>query len=287
MHCGQAIAAPRTEQPKGVPAPQYAAVPGYAGAITRPKQNRWIWVLAMALLAIFAGLLGALSMLKTTAKINAPQLAVRGSVQAPPLAIAKPTMPQDVYDWLEHLRKTEDRKNELTLNQMPAIMTEFTLQQGLGGARGAYDNQGNLNLDDLKSPTGAAANTIGDLEQPWRDLIKFFESVPPPDECKDLANTYDSALDETAGEMHDLQTILQGSDASMQANADALQKVTQMTGQSGATIDKHFSLSDDMVAQICDKYRTRKWFSIKADVGSSVAVPSVPSAPTPGTTGTP
>jgi len=240
-----------------------------------------MWWVGLGLLAILAALITAMGMLKTSVKQSAPPLAVQAPPPtAPPLQVGKPTMPKDIHDWLDHLRQTEDMKNALSLKQESDLMQELTLLNGLGAARGMYDDKAKqLDPDSDKSPVQGEKDKIGDLVEPWRDVIKFFESVPPPTECQNLANTYDQALDEVSGQMRDIQDILTKSD---QDSASTVDKLTKLQGTSTGTIDKYFALADDGVSQICDKYQTAKWFKIKADVGNGMSGSGMPQVPVPG-----
>jgi hypothetical protein len=190
-------------------------------------------------------------------------------------------MSKEMYDWLDHLRQTEDRKNQLSSDQTAKMMVEFTKLNGLGLAYGSLDEKGNLDPDKLESPTEALGQKVGDLREPWRDVIKFFESVPPPADCLTLAHVYDDALDEVAGEMGDLgDAITQGGNAGPSGAEDMVSKLEKLQGQSGDTIDKRFSTADDMVADLCNKYNTSKWFKIKADGGSPLSA-GMSGIPTP------
>jgi hypothetical protein len=202
-------------------------------------------------------------------KPSSAPLTAKGAGSGPvPLSVGRATMPKDVYDWLDHLRQTEDKKNELTKEQTSQLMIEMTKLNGLGGAYGMLDDKDNLDPDKMQDPKQRLGEKLGDLREPWRDLIKYFESVPPPAECQDLAHTYDQALDEVSGEIGDLGDALGGDSGS--DPQDMITKLQKLQGQSTGTIDKYFSVSDDMVTSICNKYNTNKWFKIEADQSSTL-----------------
>jgi hypothetical protein len=266
MSCGLPLAGKRVETPRGYQQPAYQPVPAYGPPVAK---NKWLVpALVGALLLLLC--LGGAAFLMSAAKPAGPPLTARASAGPVPLTVGKPTMPQDVYDWLDHLRQTEDKKNELSKDQESKLMIELTKLQGLGGAYGSVDEKGTLDPDKLENPSTTLANRLGDLRAPWRELIKFFESVPPPQECADLAHSYDQALDEVSGEMGDLGDILGGGGENYNPT-DTVAKLEKMEGQSTGTIDKYFSVSDDMVSNICNKYNTRKWFKIQADVTSPLS----------------
>lgn len=276
MNCGQQIAAKRVETPGAFRQPQ--PVPVY-GPVPH-RQNKWLWP-AIIGAVVLLGCLGAAAFLMSQGKQSSAPLTVKGSQRPVPLAVGRATMPQDIYDWLDHLRQTEDKKNELSREQTSKVMIEMTKLNGLGGAYGSLDNNDNLDPDKLQDPKERLGEKLGDLRDPWRDLIKYFESVPPPAECVDLARTYDQALDEVSGEMGDLGDALGNSGGS--DPQDMITKLQKLEGQSTGTIDKYFSVSDDMVANLCNKYNTTKWFKIQADPGSSMTsgMGSLSGIPTP------
>jgi hypothetical protein len=286
MSCGQQVA---MAQPAGRPVERPAAhgvapvpVPIPLGHPGQPKENKWLWPAAIGLAALLALLIGAVVYLKAPGSKPVAHLAAPGKNAPVPLMAGRPTMPKDIYDWLDHLRQTEDMKNELSGKQQSQLMVEFTKLNGLGGAYGMLDKQGNLDTDQLNSPTQTFADKIGDLRAPWRDVIKYFESMPPPAECQDLAQTYDHALDEVSGQMGDLADII----TSPGDTTTMVDKLTKMQGASTGTIDKYLTVSDDEVAQICNKYNTKKWFKItngpampmSSGLGGGT-IPSVPTAP--------
>ena len=232
-----------------------------------PPQKRWFWPTVIGLLALIAILGGGLALLMARGK-NPPLQATGTGAAPPPLTATATTMPPDIRAWLDHLRETEDRKNKLVSDQTAVVMTEYTKLNGLGAAAGALDSNGNLDPENMKSPSEAEAQKMKDLRPAWGELIQFFESMPPPPECTSLAHTYDSALDEIRGEMGDVVDIVNQS----QDNSDqSLKSLMGLQGKS-TPIDGHLSLADKMVGEICDKYNTARWFSIRADAGSPLSL---------------
>src|SRR5579859_1872689 len=114
MHCGQQLAVGRpVERPSGYQQPAYSGVPA---AVPVPiRTNKWLWPTVGVLALLLAALIGVVAHLVSAAKPSGPHLVAQGSAGPVPLAVGKPTMPKDIYDWLDHLRQTEDRKNALEL----------------------------------------------------------------------------------------------------------------------------------------------------------------------------
>jgi hypothetical protein len=189
-----------------------------------------------------------------------------------------PGMPTKIRDWLEHLRRTEERKNRLTAQQVAEAKTYVTKFQALGPAAGLLSGDGDEN--DNANPAAPAQKIATDMSAPWEKIVKEFQAFPPPPECRELADEYFSALNEVPAQMQDIQKVLETLTAALngadplngeaQANKDALEQAQSLQGKSSETIDSHFINADGFLGDICAKYKTRKWFSISADFGGGL-----------------
>jgi hypothetical protein len=101
-------------------------------------------------------------------------------------AKAPVTMPQDIYDWLEHLRKTEEARVGLTTTQLSKAMTEYAKAQAFGGVDTLKDLLNGIDdpNHEMKAPTDELYPVLKELHDQSRDLIEKFESYPPPPECR-------------------------------------------------------------------------------------------------------
>lgn len=174
----------------------------------------------------------------------------------------KVAMPDDIRKWLEHLERIEKRKNELSMKQVADMMVLMQKMKVMGGDLGSL-----LNDEDTPPPTEQAQSSFNDLKPEWSKLIADFQSYPPPAECKPIADDYYRALSEVPGMMSDIADILTNAASDP---STALQKAYKLQNTSATVIDKYFGQTDTEVGDICRKYETSKWFSIKTDVGGGL-----------------
>lgn len=270
MHCGQALAASPPPNPG----------PGFPDPTRQNKAALWGTVAAVALAGIiFAGLTatGVLrfgrtdtdTALKAHGAEDVPVLQARGSDTGPTMAEpdrARVTMPDDVRAWLEHLRETEEKRTNLAKDQ---IMKLVVVKAGLGaGGVGAVMKGllGEANGEDPSPPTKQVEQATEDLRAPWQDILKFFRSVDPPAECVPIRDKYDQPLRETQAVIADINSILDGAQSGGDPT-ELIAKLNVIFDSHKKTIDIPAAETDAMVGQICEKYQTRKWFSIQGNVG--------------------
>jgi len=191
-----------------------------------------------------------------------PLLTAQGSTG--PATLDRPAtriaMPDDIRKWLEHLERIEKRKNDLSLKQVANMMVLMKQMQVLGADPSALLDEDS----DSTPPADKARGEFNDLKPEWNQLIRDFQSYPPPAECKPIADNYSRAINEIPGMMSDIADILQNAASNPQ---DALQKAYKLQNTSANVIDKYLGETDSGVGAICSKYDTSKWFSIKTDVG--------------------
>jgi len=172
-------------------------------------------------------------------------------------------MPDDIRKWLEHLERIEKRKNDLAMQQVANMMVLMQKMKVLGGDLGALTDPDS----EATSPTDTAQSEFKDLTPEWNKLISDFQAYPPPAECKPIADDYNHALNEIPGMMADITDLLKTAASDPQ---NALTKAYKLQNTSSNGIDKYLGRTDDGVGDICRKYETSKWFSIKTDVGGGL-----------------
>lgn len=192
-------------------------------------------------------------------KVNEPNstLAQTAPVDTP--------MPADIRAWLEHLQRIEARRVDITADQIGDMLVFMT---GLQSSKITDAISGILGEDDI-IPTGPTAsdrltNKAEDTRAAWRLLVDEFRSMPPPPECVPIAASYDQTLGETSAMMVEIIAAVESAGDNPQA---AIAALTRMQGTSSNRIDSLARDADRQVAEVCDRYRTRKWFSIASDVG--------------------
>lgn len=191
---------------------------------------------------------GANSALAIGGSQPSPSLTLEGQ-QSPPSVYLESGMPTDVYNWLKHLRETERRRVAANSMQMPQF-----------GA----PNVGTADQVEAEQNTrvGEASNTIASASDYFRDLIQFFRSVPPPEECRPIATDYNAALDEILRMTSEIEQGLATMD---------IDRLMRLQGQSVNRIDARIRAADDQVDRVCRKYGVPNEFRLSPESGASVA----------------
>lgn len=198
-----------------------------------------------------------------------------GQPVAPALPIEKPkdvAMPDDIYAWLEHLRITEEKRKSLSGDQMGDLLVMLTKLKSGGGIMDALygifgDDRENAPVDIPESKSESVQTDAARKRKDWQALQDFFQSYPPPSECIPIQASYSQALGETSGMMME---VLDAIDIAKDDPQAAIAALTKMQGTSSARIDTLAKQTDGQVQDICDKYKTRKWFGINSDFGGGL-----------------
>lgn len=255
---------------------------------SEPKSYTWRWVIAgVALLAVAAGAfwLSASGVLRARAEQQEGNvLQVQGEPANPGLvqvpagpadggvlkADGPPEqtgMPPHIRAYLEHIERVERRRQRVTSDQLGAMMVKLTTSQ-LGASMETL--QGLLGDDpagaDMTSPAVDFTEDIRQLHAEWDGLLTELNSVAPPPECTPLRSSYDRAMRETGAMMADVIGIVQNSSSDPQGAISLLNKMKDTSGH----IDAAARDADAEVAAICERYNTRKWFSIMDDMGGGL-----------------
>ncbi|RYG39318.1 hypothetical protein EON81_01430 [bacterium] len=206
------------------------------------------------------------------ARGTAPETGLLAMEAKPPAPTLQATdeapaeMPADVLAYLQHIEKCEKEKANITGDQLADATVLMQQNQALGAAMGLMDpyDQSEGSSED-KSPSDYTKGKMLDFRPRWTELYDFFRSVPPPDECRELADDYDRAISEIPAMMGDLGSVLNDATGNPAA---AIQSLEKLKGRSSSGIDRFFARSDQKLGDICGKYHKPKWFNIKTDVGS-------------------
>lgn len=262
----------------------------YAREFKRSTFALGIGVGVLAALLLVAG--GMFALARFGPKSN-PSLAAAGfssGVTAKPSGPSTPVLPaqsqnesitpkpadikmhDDIYAWLEHLRITEERRKQISTDQMGDLMITLTQIQSGGAIMDALgsifgDDPENAPVDIPENKVNRVKETAEQKRQEWKDLQAFFLSVDAPAECAAIQASYSQCLGETGGMMMEILDAVATADQDPQAAIGAL---TRMQGQSTARIDTLARQTDEQVQEICDQYHTRKWFRIETDYGGGV-----------------
>lgn len=197
-----------------------------------------------------------------------PATEARGQEPAPSLDQTGPTpMPADVRAWLEHLEAIEARRKRLAEDQVAGLMVTMAQLQGLGGAEkmlGDLLGESDGESQPETTPAQDVAVATEAKRADWDELKADFEAVPPPQECLALRGSYAQALGETGKMILDVFEAMDGAASDPQ---QAIAALNRLRGTSADRIDAAAGEADRRLGEICDKYETRKWFSVSKDFG--------------------
>lgn len=285
-HCGMPLARDPHARPATIPPAASIPITGQPlqGAFdAQQRRNKAIFAGIVAAAVVAAAFLGFKAFgglqakggvpddpaLVKRGKVEGGALQAQGNQPAPALGKiaerpAPKQMPPDVYAWLRHLEKCEAMKVEIAGDQSAEVSVWMGKMNALGAGMGMMNPYDQSSDDDKdQEPSGYAKGKILDLRPKWEQLIQYFNSVKPPEECQATADDYNHALGEIPGMMGDLGDILNGASTDPES---ALKTVKKIQNSSYGDIDRYFLRTDEKVSQICTKYETQKWFNVKGDV---------------------
>lgn len=180
-------------------------------------------------------------------------------------------MPDDVREWLDHLRRAEEKREEIASRQVSeaiGMLVDLKAGGGAGIDLSALMGEGGeeapqVHARDPQAP-GRVVGSASGMMSDWRRLIQAFDAWPAPAECADLKADYDRVLNETGNMIGEIVEVVQniGEDP-----MSAIGKLEQMRGKSSNRIDSFARSVDQGVAGLCRKYDTPKWFEVKSDFG--------------------
>lgn len=210
--------------------------------------------------------------LKAEAVTPAQSLQVQGKTPPPALqkeGEAPAVMPQEIFDWLEHLRRTEQQKREISEQQVAELIATIpSLGIGITSPKDVQrltDPDGDLS----RSPHNDLFQDITvRMRQRWQDLVTQFRSYPPPAEVADIATAYDNGLNGTVESISALGELIGGMDLTRTDAADDMRRrqadANRIKSNHTGDVDANFRLTNDLVRRICATYNKEPWFSIDA-----------------------
>jgi hypothetical protein len=191
----------------------------------------------------------------------APPVMAAKADPAPPVLPADNAMPKDVLDWLEHLRKTDAESATAARGLVGPLLKMAVINPTTMGL-----SQEQMFGEDgpavEKPPTQNLEKEVEKNRTEWARIRDFYHQLPPPAECAAIAAEYETVVSEKELMTTEIMKKVQDASTDPQGAIDAL---TKSYGTSSTRIDAAAKRADALVQQICDKYKTRKWFSLDAD----------------------
>lgn len=193
-----------------------------------------------------------------------PMLQAQGSAGVPTLN-QEAGMPDNIRQYLQHVERCESRRTSMASSQVADAVGMLTDLQG-ANMQGLFDEDGPP-VEKMPSPTGKVIDSARNMRVNWDDLLRTFDSVQAPAECAAIKSYFDRVIRETGLMMFEI------TDAVSRAGSDrqqALRALMGMQGKSASRIDRPAREADALVAGVCGRYNTRKWFDITSDVGGGM-----------------
>lgn len=261
----------------------------YASESKKAKTMLGIGLGALVLVLAIGGGMAALGLLtpKTqgvTAQVVQQNPVLPAVPNTPPPSLPLPIeeakgMPKDVLDWLEHLRRIEEKKKVLVAQQMgefAAIQTKMQALRGASSVESLIDPESDP-LADSQQESERTASSIQDYTQDWQDLRREFMAFPAPAECVPIQASYSQAIDETGNMFNEMSSFFGRIASADQGDLQGLLgEAFGKQGKSSARVDSLRKQTDQQVEEVCRKYDTRKWFSIPGDLGGGGLLGGIP-----------
>ena len=239
------------------------------------KAKWWAIGVGVLLLMAIAFVVGTQSGLITRANVQKPEApsvleAQAPKVDAPSVLEAQPPKvdapsvleteapkppPKHVVDWLEHLRKTEERRRRLERAYAPVFSMLFqALAMHAAPMKSAAEGDLDRAEEELERQREKLRDGYQQRQQEWAQLLQYFRSVPPPPECQTLADAYFAALSQY------VNTILQIEKSFIENDLG----VIPLLGSGQSDLNARFARADEELTRVCEQYGIRKDFSIAA-----------------------
>jgi len=264
--CGRPLSSSAVSPAQTSPAPASGA----------SKAKWWaigVGVLVLMAIAFFVGMQSGLITQANVQKpegpsvleVQAPKVTGPSVLEAQPPKVESPSVleteappppPKRVVDWLEHLRKTEERRQRQERNVAPVmsmlVQAMVARAAALGGiAQGDFEQA----EADYEREREKLRQGYQQRQREWAQLLQYFRSVPPPPECRTLADAYFAGLSEYITSISQIEKSLIDND---------IGGLTSMLGSAQSELDARFARADEELARVCEQYGIRKYFAIGA-----------------------
>lgn len=176
--------------------------------------------------------------------------------------------PQEILQYLEFLKSIDQRRLALQ-DQEKVILYALIKKSAVDPLKQMLKEMDESDAGDApEQGDSEVQREMTDLPQQWSALLSDFNSVTPPEACRQLAWQYSNALGSVSSSAVDILTMVSKQD---------LAGVQMLTGQS-ANIDNSLEAADGELGSVCRQYGIKKTYTITSDRG----VAGVFNAPQPG-----
>lgn len=163
----------------------------------------------------------------------------------------KPAPPADVVAYLEHLKRVEQMRQDVTARELNYLVSE---------ASNIIVKVFPFNEEwDESSAQRELSKQAQTFSKDWQQISAHFLSVQAPQPCAQLAGRYYQALRTFVGFMGKFE------DAVNRKDMAGLQSMRR----DQVTVDQELNAADRELDQVCRKFGIEKAFSIKSDTGQT------------------
>lgn len=184
--------------------------------------------------------------------------------QTQPTLPGKPKPPQEVVDYLAHVKKVEEHR-QMLLKDTSAAMT---LSATGGGSKGMMDMI-NMAMDpEGKAAQDPLAETKAELNRQysnWQKTLNYFDSKPAPAQCREFSGSYRAVLANETKTLGEISTSFNG--LNIQSPDDMSKLLTALQKMKGdpsiqANIDKSANDADAKLTSLVSNYDMQKPFDV-------------------------
>lgn len=295
MHCGAAITPQPIETPKQAAEKTLHAVPQRPMMRNQEpsKSSKWVAIslgIAVLVLALLAFGIFGLGLLRT--KANTPQvpnvLNTTGAPNSGPSVVAvqgnpsvgpnitnttgQPTPsvqpPQDIVDWLAHLKRIEKKRSEMgnrqegELRTMASDLTKRYLELYLNFDTADLEKFQQQFQDDVDAKKNQ-------LQSEWAAILVEFQQYPPPATCRELGTSYENLIiDYPLSFISFMNKIKEGI-----AKGNS-QKPTELK-VNATDIRKIVNTCNSQLQALCTKYNINRDFEIEQEGGNTNSISGI------------
>lgn len=181
-------------------------------------------------------------------------LTVEGDLPQTSVTSAHSGMPEDILAWLRHLKRV-DLKRESMNTQVASELFSLVGQV----QPGAFSDEGALNADAQRR-VGVADSAVTRVDGLFKELINEFQSLPPPAECRPIAEQYSRVLIETRKMIGEILESLHSAD---------IGRLLGIMGTSYSRVDSNAKNANMLIDSLCRKYNTANEFAVFVDSKSA------------------
>jgi len=180
-----------------------------------------------------------------------------------PAGVAKPKPPQEVVDYLNHVKKVEEHRQMLLKDTSAALLL------AVSGQEKSYE----AILDQIdKGDSAQVSDPMADMRKElnrqygnWQATLKYFDQKPAPPQCRDFAGSYRAVL---ASETETIKREVQITSKVDVTKGDSIsQGLEAMLGMQKdpnlqANIDKSADDADAKLTALVSNYDMEKPFDV-------------------------